>query len=241
VIIERRSRDPLVPARLLANRCLRTALVIAFLFMATFGSVLYFLSIYLQDVHGYDALETGVGFLLPTAFVVAGSALGGPSATRFGLRPTLVAALAVGALGAVALGLTMSPDSSYTALVPGLIALSLADGVVFTTMFITAATGVSDREQGVASGITSSASGVGAVVGLAVLVLVANAGTDGLAGEALRVATADGLSAAVLAVAGGIAINLLVALNLGSDARTLTEPQCPRRLAAPARRETGRG
>jgi MFS family permease len=189
----------------------------------------------------YDALETGVGFLLPTAFVVAGSALAGQLATGFGLRPTLVAALAVGALGAVALGLAMSPASSYTALVPGLIALSLADGVVFTTMFITAATGGSDREQGVASGITSSASGVGAVVGLAVLVLVANSGTDGLASEALRIAIADGLSAAVLAVAGGIAVNLLVALNLGSDARTLAEPQCPLRLAAPARREPGRG
>jgi MFS family permease len=145
VLIERRSRDPLVPKRLLANRSLGAAVVIAFLFMATFGSVLYFLSVCFQDVHGYDALETGVGFLLPTAFVVAGSALAGRLATRFGLRPTLVAALAVGALGAVALGLAMSPDSSYTALVPGLVALSLADGVVFTTMFIAAAAGVSDR------------------------------------------------------------------------------------------------
>ena len=235
-IIERSSRDPLVPSGLLANRHLGTAVVIAFLFMATFGSVLYFLSIYLQDVHGYDALETGVGFLLPTAFVVAGSALGGQLATRFGLRPTLVGALAVGALGAAALGLAMSPDGSYAALIPGLIALSIGDGVVFTTMFIAAATGVPNREQGVASGLASTASGVGAVVGLAVLVLVANSGNDGLAGEQLRVATADGLSAAVLVVAAGIALNLLVALGLGSGPRTLPEPQCPRRLAAPAPR-----
>jgi EmrB/QacA subfamily drug resistance transporter len=233
-IIERSSRDPLVPSGLLANRHLGTAVVIAFLFMATFGSVLYFLSIYLQDVHGYDALETGVGFLLPTAFVVAGSALGGQLATRFGLRPTLVGALAVGALGAAALGLAMSPDGSYAALIPGLIALSIGDGVVFTTMFIAAATGVPNREQGVASGLASTASGVGAVVGLAVLVLVANSGNDGLAGEQLRVATADGLSAAVLVAAAGIALNLLVALGLGSGPRTLPEPQCPRRLVAPA-------
>src|SRR5262245_18554396 len=201
-IIERRSGDPLVPPRLLANRSLGTAVVLAFLFMATFGSVLYFLSIYFQDVHGYDALETGLGFLLPTAVVVAGSALAGRLATRFGLRTTLVVALAVGALGAVALGLAMSPAGSYVALIPGLIALSIGDGVVFTTMFIAAATGVSDREQGVASGVASTGSGVGAAVGLAVLVLVANSGTDGLAGEALRIATADGLRTAVLVVAG---------------------------------------
>ena len=155
-LVERRSRDPLVPPRLLANRNLATAVAIAFLFWATFGSVLYFLTLYLQDVRGYDALETGVGFLLPTAVVVAGSALAGRIATRFGLRRTLVAALAIGALGALALGLAMSPNGSYAALIPGLILLSIGDGVVFTTMFIAAGTGVADREQGIASGIAST-------------------------------------------------------------------------------------
>ena len=155
-LIERRSRDPLVPPRLLANRNLATAVAIAFLFWATFGSVLYFLTLYFQDVRGYDALETGVGFLLPTAVVVAGSALAGRIATRFGLRRTLVAALTIGALGALALGLAMSPNGSYAALIPGLILLSIGDGVVFTTMFIAAGTGVADREQGIASGIAST-------------------------------------------------------------------------------------
>src|SRR5262245_55919791 len=103
--IERVSRDSLVPPRLFANRYLRTAVAIAFLFAATFGSVLYFLSIYFQGVRGYDALDTGVAFLLPTAVVVAGSAFGGHLATRCGLKPTMVAALTVGAVGAAALGL----------------------------------------------------------------------------------------------------------------------------------------
>jgi hypothetical protein len=51
-LIEARSRDPLVPIQLLRNRCLTTAIVIAFLFMATFGSVLYFLSVHFQSIHG---------------------------------------------------------------------------------------------------------------------------------------------------------------------------------------------
>jgi Na+/melibiose symporter-like transporter len=91
-ITERRSSDPLFSPRLLTNRNLGTAVGIAFGFWAMFGSVLYFLTIYLQDVHGYDALETGVGFLLPTTVVVAGSALAGQLATRLGLRSTLVEA-----------------------------------------------------------------------------------------------------------------------------------------------------
>ena len=215
VLIERRSRDPLLPPQLLGGRHLGTAVVIAFLFSATFGSVLYFLSIYFQDVHGLGPLRTGLAFLLPTVFVVLGSALAGRLVTRFGLGRTLVGALALGALGAVALGLTMTADASYLELVPGLVVLSIGDGIAFTGMFIVAATGVPDRQQGVASGIVSTATGVGAAVGLALLVLVANAGTHGVDGTALRLATADGLSVAVLVVAAGIAGTALVALRLG--------------------------
>jgi MFS family permease len=223
-----------VPPRLLANRNLATAVAIAFLFWATFGSVLYFLTLYLQDVRGYDALETGVGFLLPTAVVVAGSALAGRIATRFGLRRTLVGALTIGALGALALGVAMSPNGSYAGLIPGLILLSIGDGVVFTTMFIAAGTGVADREQGIASGIASTSTSVGAAVGLAVLVLVATSGTDGLTGEELRIATADGLSTAVLVVAAGIAAIALVALNLRPSSTTRAFTPCPRQVAVPA-------
>jgi EmrB/QacA subfamily drug resistance transporter len=234
VTVERRSRDPLVPPRLVANRNVSTAVVIAVLFMATFGSILYFLSLYLQDVHGYDALETGLAFLLPTAVVLTGSALGGRMATRLGLRATLVIALAIGSAGAVLLGLTMSPDGSYGELIPGLVALSIGDGIVFTAMFIAAGTGVAERDQGIASGIASTGTGLGAVVGLALLVLVANAGTDGLAGEALRVATADGLSNAVLVIGAGIAATALVALNLSPRRRAGVDTPCPRRLTVPA-------
>ena len=235
-VIERRGHDPLVPPRLLANRNLATAVAIAFLFWATFGSVLYFLTLYFQDVHGYDALETGLAFLLPTAVVVASSALAGRVATRCGLRPTLVGALAVGAVGAAALGLGMSADGSYAALVPGLILISIGDGTVFTTMFIAAGTGVDDAEQGVASGIASTSTSVGAAVGLALLVLVAAAGTDGLSGEALRIASADGLRTAVLVIAGAIVAAAVVALGLRPEARTHADTPCPRGLASAALR-----
>jgi hypothetical protein len=90
--------------------------------------------------------------------------------------------------------------------------------------FIAAATGVSDRDQGIASGIASTGSGVGAAIGLAILVLVANSGTGGLTGEALRIATADGLRAAVLVVAVGIGLTVLVALNLTSDPKHEDRP-----------------
>jgi MFS family permease len=222
--IEARAPDPLLPPRLLANRNLVTAMAIAFLFMATFGSALYFLTLYFQEVRGYDALETGVGFLLPTAVVVAASSLGGRMASRFGVRATLLVALAVGALGAAGLGVAIGSDGSYAALIPGLVALSIGDGMSFTTMFIAAGTGVPDRDQGVASGAASTAMQAGAAVGLAGLVLVANAGTDGLGGEELRIATADGIASAAFVVAAGIATTIAVALALPRRSPQEDEP-----------------
>ncbi|WP_245699599.1 MFS transporter [Streptomyces roseifaciens] len=222
-LIERNSSDPLVPPRLLTNRSLVTSLVIAFMFMATFGSVLYFLSIYFQEILGYDALKTGAGFLMPTAVVVAGSTTAGQMVTRFGLRRTLLGALAIGALGAALLGSAISPDGTYASLIPGLIALSIGDGVVFTSMFIAAGTGVSDREQGIASGVASTGSGMGAAVGLAVLVLVATAGLDDVTGEQLQDETAQGISTALFVVAAGIALTFLVAWSRREE-KTASEP-----------------
>jgi len=85
-------------------------------------------------------------------------------------------------------------------------------------MFAAVAAGVPARDQGIASGIASSGQQVGSAVGLAVLVAIANAGTDGLGGEALRSATADGVQAAILLAAAGAAITALMAWRLCSGA-----------------------
>jgi MFS family permease len=210
IVIERRSAAPLLPLAMLRNPWLMLGLITAFLFMATFGALLYFLSIFFQNVLGYDALATGFAFLVPTLIVVLSSTLAGRLVTRFGLNATMKCALAIGVIGALAIGFNLSPDVVFPSLVPGLILVSVGDGVIFTTMFIAAATGVPNDEQGVASGIVSTAAGVGAALGLAVLVLIANTGTGGLAGDALRTATAVGISRAAYAIAGGVALMLVI-------------------------------
>jgi MFS family permease len=213
VLIEKRSRDQLLPFVMLRNPWLALSMVTAFLFMATFGALLYFFSIYLQDVLRYNALWTGLAFLMPTLVVVLSSALAGRVATRFGLRATMIVALIIGVAGASALGVTVSPDASFFALAPALIMVSVGDGIVFTAMFIAAATGVPDHQQGVASGIVSTASGIGAVVGLAVLVLVANVGTEGLTGEPLRIAVSEGIARVTYAIACGVMLMLVIAIR----------------------------
>lgn len=200
VVVEWRAGNPLMPLRLFANPNLRAGVGVTFLFMATFGTLLYFLTGYFQNVHGYSALGTGLAFLPPMAAGFIGSMSGGRLATRFGIRATLVVSLVIGGLGTVATALAMSPDGTYLGVLPGLLVLSVCQGVVFTTMFAAAATGVGAHEQGIASGVVSTGQQVGSAVGLALLVAVS-----------------DEPRTSVLVAAGGIAITVVVAAHIRSD------------------------
>ncbi|MER5433848.1 MFS transporter [Streptomyces sp. NPDC002588] len=212
--IEKRSADPLMPLRLFGNRNLSTGSAVTFFYMATFGTLLYFLTVYFQGVHGYSALETGLAFLVPMVAISIGAQTAGRLATRFGLRAIMIASLLVGLVGTVVVGLTLATDGSYVSLIPGMIVMGLGQGAGYTLMFGAATVGVDPMEQGIASGMASTTQQIGGAVGLAVLVAIANSGLGGLHGEALRSATTDGLRTAVFVAAAGIALTALVALGL---------------------------
>ncbi|MEU0032136.1 MFS transporter [Streptomyces sp. NPDC006335] len=214
LVIEKRSSDPLMPLRLFRNRNLSTGAAVTFFYMATFGTLLYFLTVYFQGVHGYSALETGLAFLVPMVAISIGAQTAGRLATKYGLRAIMIASLLVGLVGTVIVGLTLATDGSYVALIPGMVVMGLGQGAGYTLMFGAATLGVDPMEQGIASGWASTTQQVGGAVGLAILVAIANSGLDGLQGEALRSATNDGLRTAVLIAAAGIALTALVALGL---------------------------
>jgi EmrB/QacA subfamily drug resistance transporter len=237
LVIEKRSSDPLMPLRLFRNRNLSTGAAVTFFYMATFGTLLYFLTVYFQGVHGYSALETGLAFLVPMVAISIGAQTAGRLATKYGLRAIMIASLLVGLVGTVIVGLTLATDGSYVALIPGMVVMGLGQGAGYTLMFGAATVGVDPMEQGIASGWASTTQQVGGAVGLAILVAIANSGLSGLEGEALRAATTDGLRTAVYIAAAGIALTALVALGLqkpnkersvaqgGAEATASDEPQ----------------
>ncbi|WP_433162695.1 MFS transporter [Kribbella sp. CA-247076] len=213
VLIEARSADPLMPLQLLGIRNLRTGFFVITLFAATFGPLLYFETVYFQDIHGYNALQTGLAYLVPTVAIFVGANLGGRLATRFGLHLTLAVSLAIGALGTALLGVGLSTSAPYAELVPGLLILGLGQGSAFTTMYAAASTGVAAEYQGIGSGMASTGQQIGNAVGLAVLVAIANRGVEGLTGDTLRTTTTQGIRIAVLITAAGIVLTAVLALT----------------------------
>ena len=173
--IEARAAAPLVPLRVFRNRALRFGTLITFMFMATFGASAYFITLALQKVRGWDALSTGLAYILPCALVLAGTLIGGRMATAIGVRATLVTGLVTGAAGTALFAAFLGSGSAFGQMTPGVVVFSLAQGVVWTAMFSAATAGVPDRMQGLASGLATSGQQVGAAVGLAVLVAVASA------------------------------------------------------------------
>jgi EmrB/QacA subfamily drug resistance transporter len=216
-LIELRSADPLMPFRLFRNRDLSVSITVIFIYMATFGVLPYFLTVLMQSVHGYSALQTGLAFLIPSLAIATGTQLGGRLSSRIGTRTTLLIGHAVGVVGTVALAFGFSADAGYLELVPGLVVSGVGQGIVWTAMWIGAAMGTPAEEQGVANGVASTTLNIGNAIGLAAFTAIATAiaMAAGGGGETPDpAATADGEFVVVLLTAAGMVVGLLVSLLL---------------------------
>ncbi|WP_246046510.1 MFS transporter [Thermosporothrix hazakensis] len=212
-MIEARTKEPLMPLRLFRNRSLIASMGITAIFMGTFGVQPYLLTIWLQQVHHVSPLEAGLVSLPLSLAVMVGTNLGGALATRIGTRATLALGLAIGAVMFVVLAFVLPPSGPYllNLLIVGIIA-GLGQGIVWTAMWIAAAAGTHEQEQGIASGMASTTQQVGNALGLAVFEAVAYAGVSGLSGGNIEGVLNQGIQNAFLIAAIPMAVGLLIAL-----------------------------
>jgi EmrB/QacA subfamily drug resistance transporter len=220
VAIELKSRAPLMPfpgifrIRTISGINL-TALFIA---MALF-SMFFFVSLYMQQVLGFDALDAGLGYL-PLAFgIIVSAGVASALTTRFGFKPILITGLLLTAAG---LGWfsQVSPDGSYVSdvLFPSLLA-AVGLGFAFVPMTIAAVSGVEGHEAGLASGLINTSQQIGGALGLAILATIANGRTADVAeaGNALPVALTEGFQRAFTVGAGFAILGALLAAFLISN------------------------
>jgi EmrB/QacA subfamily drug resistance transporter len=204
VAIERRTPDPLLPLSLFAAPGLAPGLAVILLFSATFGSLLYFLTMYFQSVLHFRVWQAGLAYVPLYCVIIVMSSLGGRVAGRLGPRHGLLIGLVSGGFGMLLTAWAMAAASGYAGLLPGLLLYSAGMGMTFTIMFATATMGVPVHRQGVASGAASTCQQLGSAVGIALLVPLSERWTD------MAVALAAVHGAAALGVVAMIAIVALL-------------------------------
>jgi predicted MFS family arabinose efflux permease len=180
---------------------------------ATTFAMWYFISLYLQEVLGYDALEAGLCFLPMTVAIIITAQLASRLTSRLGAGVVLGAGLAILTLGMLGLS-RISADGSYVAdvLGPALVAAA-GFGLSFVPGTIAATTGVSRPEAGLASGLVNTARQVGGSIGLALLATIATQRTVDVAASLPRAAAlTEGFQRAFLVGAGFAATGALVSL-----------------------------
>jgi len=129
--VESRSRAPLVPLRLFRSVSLSLSTIIVTLtFFALFG-VLFFVTLYLQNVHGYSAIQAGVRTLPLSGLFMLSSPLGAALNQRFGPRAPIALGMVLITTAFIVLT-QLGTDSSYNLLWPPFVAIGLGVGMVIT-------------------------------------------------------------------------------------------------------------
>jgi EmrB/QacA subfamily drug resistance transporter len=216
VVIERRHEDPLVPLRIFSNRSLSAADATLLVMAAALFGIFFFLTLYLQQVLGFSAAETGVAYLPLSLTIIVASAVASPLVDRFTPKPVLVAGLLI-TLGGFALLATLSGHGDYGShVVPAMIMLGVGPGISFVPITIAGTSGVAREDSGLASGLLNATQQVGGALGLAILSTVATHRTTSAlhAGLALPVALTHGFRSVFVVSGGLIAVGGIFAIAL---------------------------
>ncbi len=222
VAVEARfSPRPLVPLDIFSARTVTASNVVVFFMGSAVFAMWYFVSLYLQQVLGYSAIEAGLAFLPMTAALAVASTIAGRLAGRVGAGRVLSGGMALIALGMLGFSFVSAEGSFWSdVLLPGVVT-SVGIGFSFVPVTIAAVAGVERSRAGLASGLVNASRQLGGSVGLAVLATVATGATT----SATAAGVTDGFHVAFLVGAGFAALGALISLGgLSRIARPAAEP-----------------
>jgi EmrB/QacA subfamily drug resistance transporter len=213
IAVEHRSQAPLVPLGIFARlRTLTGANVVSFLVGGLTFAMFFMLSLYMQQVLGLSALQTGVGYLAVALTAIVSAGVAQALVTKAGVKPVMIVGVTLMGLGNLWFT-QVSADGSYAVdLLPGFLAIGVGLGFSFVPMSIAALAGVVPQEAGLASGLFNTSQQIGGALGVALFSTVAtNRTSDLLAeGESRTAALTSGFTLAFW-VAVGFAVLALVA------------------------------
>jgi EmrB/QacA subfamily drug resistance transporter len=207
VAIELRQRTPLMPFSIFHIRTLSAANVIGLLLGMSLFAMFFFVSLYMQQVLGYDALKAGVSYLPLAGGIIVSAGLASQLVTRLGIRPVLIPGLLLIAAGLVWFAqIDVRGDYVSDILFPSLVC-AFGLGFAFVPVTLGAVAGIDPDDAGLASGLINTSQQVGGALGLALLSTIAF--DDVAEGRPDPVALVNGFQEAFLVGAG---LSLLAAI-----------------------------
>jgi EmrB/QacA subfamily drug resistance transporter len=233
LFIESRQRHPLMPFSIFRLRTLRGANVIGLLLGMSLFSMFFFISLYMQQVLGYEPLKAGLAYLPLALLIIVSAGVASQLVTRVGFKPTLVAGLLFVAAGLLWFGQVSAPGGGYVSdvLFPSMLA-AIGLGLSFVPVTIAAVTNVKPDEAGLASGLINTSQQVGGALGLAILATVATSTTDDVFASGERnpaVALTEGFQDAFLVGAGMAVLAAVLAAVLISSKDSREHAEAARR------------
>ena len=211
VVVEARSREPMLPLRLLGQRQFAGPQIAVFAIASSFFAVFLYLTLYLQTVLGLSPIETGLVYLPGTFLVFVTSGMTAQFGAKF--APAKIASLGLVLVGAGLAGLlVIGVGSSWTALLPGLLVTSIGTGLFNPTASELALRALPFHQSGLAAGANDTFRQTGVAVGIAALGTLVPAGAA-LGGNPQ--AYVDGLHhalivSAAIALTGAVATAVLL-------------------------------
>jgi EmrB/QacA subfamily drug resistance transporter len=229
VINEQRTRNPLAPLSIFQINGLAYANATQLIAFAGFLAMFFYLTLYMQNVLGYSAIETGLAYLPLTFAIGIAAGISSQLLKRVGTRPVIVVGAVISAVGMYMLS-RIPVDGSYVSdLLPGLLILSLGFGPVFVGVTTAANAGVPADKAGLAAALLNASQQLGGALGLAIFSALATSRTTNLlaGGTPVPNALTEGFQRALLA--GSIFIFAAAIIALKS---TNTRDEAPEPVAA---------
>ena len=212
VAIESRSAAPLAPLRVFRSRALVGGNLVLFALGTTGFGVPFILTQYAQEVLGWSPIHFGLASVVMPVTAVIGTATAQALATKGGVRPVAVVAMALTGLGGLLLTQVSVGGSYLGDLFFALVILGPGIGAAYVAGSIASLTGVAETEAGLASGLNNASFQIGGAVGTAILSTVAVSGAHGADSLAALTNGYRSAFAAAIAVAalGALAASLLL-------------------------------
>jgi EmrB/QacA subfamily drug resistance transporter len=217
VVIELRSKAPLLPMRIFRLRSLTASNISGLLLGGAIFAQFFLLTLYMQQVLHYSALKTGVAYIALTLTIIAFSGVSQALVTRLGVRRVLTTGMVVSAAGLLLYAQLPVHGHYFWSLFPAFLLSGVGLALAFVPMSIGALTGVTAADAGVASGLINTSQQIGGAIGVAVATTIATTltanyvdvhpGVTALSGGALT----HGFQAAFYALAGIALLGAIVA------------------------------